>query len=913
MTDKTYAVTGMTCAACSVAVKKAVAKLDGVEASDINLATEKINVTFNENVVSFDTLQKAVADAGYGLRDETPIKRVELSIEGMTCAACSAAVERVTKKLDGIKTAAVNLTTNRGVFEYDPAKVKLSEIKAAIEKAGYTPKDIEIGEVRDLDKERLAREARIMRTRLTIAVIFAVPILYLAMSHMFPALGVPIPDIIGPHTHPLTFALVQLVLTIPVLIAGSRFFTRGFKTLFKGAPNMDTLVAIGTGSAFLYSLFATVKVGLGDTDFVMALYYESAAVVITLVMVGKYLEASSKGKTSDAIKKLMQLRPTTATILKDGQELEVPIDEVAIGDRVIVRPGSSFPVDGVVTDGISTADESLLTGESLPVEKKPGSTVTGGSINGEGLMTFEAVRVGGDTALSKIIHLVEDAQSKKAPIAKMADIVSGWFVPTVLIIAVVAAALWGFFGKDFNFVLTIFVSVLVTACPCALGLATPTAVMVGTGKGAELGILIKSGEALETAHKIKTVVLDKTGTITEGKPALTDIRTYGGVDEAQALTLAASAERGSEHPIARAIVAAAGERGLELQAPESFKAVTGHGIDAVVDGKRVLAGNLALMNDNGVDASASNTDARTLSSAGRTLMYIAVDGKLAALMAAADTVKPSSREAIAKLRNLGISVYMMTGDNKETAAAIAKDVEIDKVLSEVLPQDKAGEVKRLQEAGEAVAMVGDGINDAPALVQADVGIAIGTGTDVAVESADIVLMRGDLNKVAEAIALSRATIRNIRQNLFWAFIYNSLGIPFAAGIVYLLGGPLLSPVFAGAAMAFSSVSVVSNALRLRRFKPEKAYRHPKPEKYKQEIHKQHEKEKPNMEKIVLNVEGMSCQHCENRVKKAVGALSGVAGVEVSLADKKVTVELDTSAVTGQQVKETIEEQGYDVV
>ena len=417
------------------------------------------------------------------------------------------------------------------------------------------------------------------------------------------------------------------MLTIPVLIAGSRFFTRGFKTLFKGAPNMDTLVAIGTGSAFLYSLFATVKVGLGDTDFVMSLYFESAAVVITLVMVGKYLEASSKGKTSDAIKKLMQLRPTTATVLKDGRELEVPIDEVAVGDRVIVRPGSAFPVDGVVTDGVSTADESLLTGESLPVEKKPGSTVTGGSINGEGLITFEAVRVGGDTALSKIIHLVEDAQSKKAPIAKMADIVSGWFVPTVLIIAVVAAGLWAFFGKDFNFVLTIFVSVLVIACPCALGLATPTAVMVGTGKGAELGILIKSGEALETAHKIKTVVLDKTGTITEGKPALTDIRTYAGIDETQALALTASAERGSEHPIARAIVTAAGERGMELQAPESFKAVTGHGIDAVVDGKRVLAGNLALMNDNGVDASASEADARTLSIAGRTLMYIAVDGK----------------------------------------------------------------------------------------------------------------------------------------------------------------------------------------------------------------------------------------------------------------------------------------------
>ncbi len=505
-----------------------------------------------------------------------------------------------------------------------------------------------------------------------------------------------------------------------------------------------------------------------------------------------------------------------------------------------------------MTDGLSTADESMLTGESLPVDKQPGSPVTGGSINGEGLVTF-------------------------------------------------AAGLWAVSGKDFNFVLTIFVSVLVIACPCALGLATPTAVMVCTGKGAEFGILIKSGEALETAHKVKTVVLDKTGTITEGRPALTDIRTYNGWSEADALTLAASAERGSEHPIARAIVSAAEERGLKLTSPERFTAAAGRGIDAEVGGVRVLAGNRALMDGSGVDATASDADARALSSAGRTLMYIAADGKLAALMAAADTVKPTSREAVARLKSLGVNVYMMTGDNAETAAAIASRVGIGNVLSEVLPQDKAGEVKRLQEAGRTVAMVGDGINDAPALVQADVGIAIGTGTDVAVESADIVLMRGDLNKVADAVALSRATIRNIKQNLFWAFIYNSLGIPFAAGVVYLFGGPLLSPVFAGAAMAFSSVSVVSNALRLRRFKPDKFIGSSK-----------YEKERPVMEKIVLDVEGMSCQHCVNRVQKAVSALPGVAGVKVSLDEKKVTVELDPTAVTERQIKEAIEEQGYDV-
>ena len=746
-----------------------------------------------------------------------------------------------------------------------------------------------------------------MRIRLIAAVVFAVPILYLAMSHMFPTLGVPIPYFIDPHIRPLTFALTQLGLTMPVLIAGSRFFTRGFKTLFKGAPNMDTLVAIGTGSAFLYSLFATIKIWLGDTYFVMSLYFESAAVVITLVMVGKYLEAVSKGKTSDAIKKLMRLRPATATVLKDGKELEVPVEEVSVGDSVIVRPGASFPVDGVVTDGISTADESLLTGESMPVEKQPGSTVTGGSINGEGLITFKAARVGGETALSKIIRLVEDAQSKKAPIAKLADIVSGWFVPAVLAVAVVAAVLWAIAGKDFNFILTIFVSVLVIACPCALGLATPTAVMVGTGKGADLGVLIKSGEALETAHKVTAVVLDKTGTITEGKPALTDIRTYAGYGETQALLLAASAERGSEHPIAHAIVTAAEERGLALKTPERFTAAPGRGIDADVGGKRVLAGNLELMRDNSIDISAADGDARSLSQSGRTLMYVALDGKLAALMAAADTVKPSSREAIQKLKNLGLDVYMMTGDNKQTAEAIAGDVGIENVLSEVLPEEKAGEVNRLRTLGKTVAMVGDGINDAPALVEADIGIAIGTGTDVAVESADIVLMRGDLNKAADAIALSRATIRNIKQNLFWAFIYNSLGIPFAAGVVYLIGGPLLSPVFAGAAMAFSSVSVVSNALRLRRFKPDKISRR------KASYPQKHEKERPVMTTIILNVEGMSCAHCENRVKKAVAALKGVAGVEVSLAEKKVTVELDSSAVTERQLKEAIEEQGYDVL
>ncbi|MFZ5974143.1 MAG: copper-translocating P-type ATPase, partial [Bacillota bacterium] len=571
-------------------------------------------------------------------------------------------------------------------------------------------------------------------------------------------------------------------------------------------------------SAFLYGVYATVMIYLGNLAYAQSLYFESAAIVITLVMLGKYLEAVSKGKTSEAIKKLMGLKPKVAVIIKDGREIEVPLDEVSVGDIVLVRPGSTVPVDGIVIEGTSSVDESMLTGESLPVDKRPGSEVTGGSVNHEGLIRFRATKVGEDTALSQIIKLVEEAQGKKAPIAKIADIISGYFVPAVLSIAFIAAVIWGLTGKDFNFVLNVFVSVLVIACPCALGLATPTAIMVGTGKGAELGILIKGGEALETTYKIQTVVFDKTGTVTEGKPVLTGIKAYTELDEAQSLHLCASAERGSEHPIARAIVEGAKDRGLELAEPESFKAVPGRGIDAVVQGKRVLAGNIKLMDENSIDTDVAAGDAKALAVQGRTLMYVAVDGRLTALMAAADTVKPTSKEAVEKLKGMGLEVVMITGDNKNTADAIAREVGIESVLSDVLPQDKAGEVKKLQESGRKVAMVGDGINDAPALVQADVGIAIGTGTDVAVESADVVLMRGDLNEVPAAIALSRATLRNIRQNLFWAFIYNLAGIPVAAGLLYVFGGPLLSPVFAGAAMALSSVSVVSNALRLKRFK-----------------------------------------------------------------------------------------------
>ena len=818
MKESSYQVTGMTCSACSAHVQRAAGKVEGVTEASVNLATETLRVQYDETKVDFDQLKAAVEGAGYDLVPPQTLRHAELGVDGMTCASCSAAVERALKKLDGVSEPSVNLATNRAAFSYDPAKVKLAQVREAIANAGYTPLDLTAENARDVEQEKREKALRVMKLRLIVSIAFAAPLLYVAMAHMFPALGVPLPAFMDPHMHPLRFALVQLLLTIPVLIAGSRFFRVGFKTLFKGAPNMDTLVAIGTGSAFLYSVYATVLIFLGDTGFSQHLYFESAAVVITLVMLGKYLEAISKSKTSEAIKKLMNLRPQTATIVKDGAELEVSLDEVAVGDVVLVRPGGAIPVDGVVLDGASSVDESMLTGESLPVEKQPGSPVTGGSINGEGLLRFTVSRVGEDTALSKIIRLVEEAQGRKAPIAKLADVISGYFVPAVIGIAVVAAIVWALAGKDFNFVLNIFVTVLVIACPCALGLATPTAIMVGTGKGAELGVLIKGGETLETTHSVNAVVLDKTGTITQGKPALTDIARYTQEPEADVLALAASAERGSEHPIARAIVQAAEEKGLPLVSPDAFRAIPGRGIEATVSGRRVLAGSSKLLVENGVDVSPSVKDAVALSSAGKTLMYISFDGALTALMSAADAVKPTSRHAVEQLKSLGLEVYMLTGDNAATARAVAESVGIDHVLSDVLPDGKASEVQKLQSQGKRVAMVGDGINDAPALVQADVGMAIGTGTDVAVESADVVLMRGDLSAVGAAVALSRATIRNIRQNLFWAFAYNVVGIPFAAGVFYAFGGPLLTPVFAGAAMALSSVSVVSNALRLKRFR-----------------------------------------------------------------------------------------------
>ena len=817
--EKNYQVTGMTCASCAARVQRTVGSISGVLKADVNITTEKLTVSLAEDGPDFIMIRKAVEAIGYGLFDDAghQDKRVVLEIDGMSCASCSAKVEKTLRNLPGITSAEVNLATGRATVSYIPRAIRLTEIKAAVENTGYTPRDV-VSTTRDEAEQRRRQALLKLRQRLIFASIFSLPLLYLAMVHMIPAAHGLIPDFLAPHMHPLRFSLVQLGLTIPVILAGSRFYRVGFASIWRRSPNMDSLIALGTGSAFLYSLYVVYRIASGDVAMTESLYFEIAAIIIAMVMLGKYMEAVSKGKTSEAIGKLMRLRPETAVILKDGRELIVPIDEVLVGDLVLVRPGSAIPVDGIVIDGLSAVDESMLTGESLPVEKQPGSEVTGGSINGEGLLRCQVSRIGEDTALVRIIRLIEDAQGKKAPIARLADIISLYFVPAVLAIAIISAIIWSLTGRGFDFVLTVFVSVLIIACPCALGLATPTAIMVGTGKGASLGILFKSGEALETTHRVRKIVLDKTGTITEGKPKLTDIRIYGDLSEDRLVRLAASAERGSEHPIARAVVESAGERSLVLAEPLEFQAVPGRGISAMIEGLSIKAGNAKLMAEVNVDISAAGDDARELSAKGRTLLYVALDGQLAALIGVADQVRPTSRQAVKRLKALGLEVVMITGDNQQTAQTIARETGIDRVLAEVLPQDKAGEISRLQSEGHKVAMVGDGINDAPALVQADIGMAIGTGTDIAVESADVVLMQSDLNEVATAISLSRATIRNIRQNLFWAFIYNIAGIPIAAGLLAVFGGQLLNPVFAGAAMALSSVSVVSNALRLKRFR-----------------------------------------------------------------------------------------------
>jgi len=813
MIEKTLNIEGMTCASCAQTIEKATKKLSGVEESNVNLATEKMNIKFDENVVSLNDIQETVEKAGYKANIGT--ERKIFTIKGMTCASCVQTIEKGTRKLEGVITSNVNLATEKMNIEYDPSIVSVADIMKAVETVGYEAHE-DIGDTINDNSETKHKEEKALWNRFWISSIFAIPLLYIAMGHL---VGAPLPDFINPMINPEMFALTQLLLVLPITIVNSKIYRVGFKTLFSGHPNMDELIAIGTSAALLYGIYATIMIFLGDTSFANDLYYETAGVILTLITLGKYLETKTKGKTSEAIKKLMGLAPKTARVIRNGQETEISIDEVAVDDIVIVRPGEKMPVDGVVVEGMTAVDESMLTGESIPVEKTVGDNIIGASINKNGTIQYKATKVGKDTTLSQIIKLVEDAQGSKAPIAKLADIISGYFVPIVIGLAILSGLAWYIGGQTGIFALTIFISVLVIACPCALGLATPTAIMIGTGKGAENGILIKSGVALETTHKVQTIVFDKTGTITEGKPKVTDIIVTEGISKEDLLLLTASAEKGSEHPLGEAIVKGAEDKGLTLLNTNNFTAIPGRGIEVMVDGKKLLAGNKKLMNERKIDLGFLAETSNELASQGKTPMYIAINNQIAGIIAVADTVKENSVKAIQKLHKMGIEVAMITGDNKRTAEAIAKQVGIDRVLSEVLPEDKANEVKKLQDEGKKVAMVGDGINDAPALAQADIGIAIGSGTDVAIESADIVLMRSDLMDVPSAVELSKSTIRNIKQNLFWAFAYNVAGIPFAMGILYLFGGPLLNPIIAAAAMSFSSVSVLLNALRLKRFKP----------------------------------------------------------------------------------------------
>ena len=812
---KTLKIKGMTCAACANAIEQAVKKLDGVDEASVNFATEKLSVSFDSEVVTSEKIEATVKEVGYEV--DLELQNKVFRIEGMTCASCAGAIERATRKIPGVVQADVNLATEKLTISFDGAMASPKAIKQVVADTGY--KAIEAESEGD-QAEQKKSEIESLRGRLIWSAVFTIPLFVIVMGPMIlEAFGFSVPSRFDFMHYPVEFALVQLALATPVLVIGWRYFTVGFRNLIKLTPNMDSLIAIGTSAAYLYSLFGVFKILNGNFEF--ELYFESAAIILTLITLGKYMEIVSKGKTSEAIKKLMGLSPKQATVIRDGKEYLMPIDEVEVDDVVLVKPGEKIPVDGVVTEGVTFVDESMLTGESIPVEKKIGDTVIGASINKNGSIKYQVTKVGEDTALAQIIKLVENAQGSKAPIARLADIISSYFVPVVIVLAVMSAVAWYLGGQTLAFSLTIFIAVLIIACPCAVGLATPTAIMVGTGKGAQYGVLFKSGAALETAHKVDVVILDKTGTITEGKPRVTDILPNSPISEEELLKIAASCEKGSEHPLGEAIVKEAEARNLELSSISRFEAVPGHGIIAYMGDQVVILGNQKWMKEKNVELGSFVGEAQRLADEGKTPMYVAIDGVLGGVIAVADTIKSTSKEAIKRLKDLGITVAMITGDNKITANAIAKQVGITTVLAEVLPEDKANEVKKLQDTGEKVAMVGDGINDAPALAQADVGIAVGSGTDIAMESADIVLMKSDLRDVAIAIELSRKTIQNIKQNLFWAFAYNTLGIPVAMGALYLFGGPLLNPMIAALAMSLSSVSVLTNALRLRNFTPSK--------------------------------------------------------------------------------------------
>ena len=817
MVNKSLQIEGMTCASCAQTVEKAIKKLQGVKEASVNLATEKLSVSYDESKLSVSDIQTAVDKAGYKIVTKQITNTFK--IEGMTCASCAQTVEKVAKNLKGVEKAAVNLATEKLTISYNPSEIAPADISRAVANSGYAATLETSEEKKTSQEERRAKRDQDMKkmlNRFWISLVFTVPLLVISMGHM---IGMPLPSIIDPMVNPLNMAVAQLILTVPIMIVSWEYFDKGFKALFRRHPNMNSLIALGTAAAFVYSLAATIGTGIGYGNLTDLLYYEVTGVILTLHTLGLFLEERSKGQMSTAIEKLINLAPKAATIIRNGEEVEVLVDEVAVGDIIRVRPGEKMPVDGVVVKGRTAVDESMLTGESIPVEKQNGDPIIGASLNKNGTIEYRATRVGSDTTLSQIIKLVEDAQGSKAPIARMADTITGYFVPIVIALAVLAGIAWLIAGQTGIFALSVVITTLVIACPCALGLATPTSIMVGTGKGAEYGVLIKSGVALETTHNVDTIVFDKTGTLTEGKPVVTDILTTDLLSKEELLHYAASGETGSEHPLGEAIVQKSKEENMTLTKTDDFEAIPGHGIRVNIDGKMFYIGNRKLMVDQKIDLTKMEKESDRLADEGKTPMYLSVDGELAGIIAVADTLKENSVKAVNELKKRGVEVAMITGDNKRTAKAIGKQVGIDRILSEVLPEDKAEEVKKLQSEGKKVAMVGDGINDAPALAQSDIGIAVGSGTDVAIESADIVLMRNDLMAVLTAIDLSRKTLKNIKQNLFWAFAYNLVGIPIAMGLLYIFGGPLMSPMLAAVAMSFSSVSVLTNALRLRRFKP----------------------------------------------------------------------------------------------
>lgn len=819
---RTYKLGGVSCQVCVNKIEKKLSKLEGMKEAVVNLSTEKLSVDYDETILKDEIIIEIVKKLGYEIEEESDLKDIELDIDGISCQVCVNKIEKKVSKLNGVKSVAVNLANSRGKIVYDSDVIKLSEILEVMEKMGYTGTRHEESSENQKDKEK---ENHLKREFLEfkIAIVFSAIVFYIAMGTM---VGLPVPSIISPDVNPLNFAIVQFIFALPVVYIGRRFYIVGFKQLFMKSPSMDSLIATGTGSALLYSIYGTFKIAEGNHHYVHSLYYESAVVILALILLGKYLEGVSKGKTSEAIKKLMSLKSKKANLIRNGEIVQVDIEEVEKGEVLLVKPGESIPVDGKVIDGNSTVDESMLTGESIPIDKAAGDAVYGASINKNGSLKIEATAVGKDTVISKIIKLVENAQGSKAPIAKIADKVSSYFVPIVMLIATAAGIIWYYLGSrgivEINntpsiFALTIFISVMVIACPCSLGLATPTAIMVGTGRGAELGILIKSGEALEKAHKVNTVVFDKTGTLTEGKPKVTDILTLDGYKENDILQIAGALELHSEHPLGEAIVEEAKNRELVFPQVNDFISITGQGVYGKIEESEVLIGNVKLMKAKNIEITMKK-ELDELASQGKTPMYMAIDGKFLGIIAVADVMKEEAVDTIKELKERGYKIGMITGDNKITAEAIGKQVGIDMIFAEVTPEDKYLKVKELQEEGYNVAMVGDGINDSPALVQADVGIAIGGGTDIAMESADIVLMKRNLKDVLTAMDLSNATIKNIKQNLFWAFIYNTLGIPIAAGLLYPFTGHLLNPMIAGGAMAMSSVSVVTNALRLKNFK-----------------------------------------------------------------------------------------------